>query len=72
MTIIPTHNIPSETEVIITWSESDSDDILEYIVNVREYSMRGGSDRVLMDSIDGYPLLTTDKEHTVKSLGKIY
>ena len=69
--MIATHNVTSETEVIITWSESDSDDILEYIVNVREYSMRGGSDGLLMDPINGYPLLTTDTEHIVKSLSKI-
>ena len=67
-----TLTVDSETEVTIDWTASDSisDDVLEYIVNVRKYTSNSAG-KVVMESIDGYPRQTRDTQLTVKSLGEL-
>ena len=73
--ITPTSETPtvnSDTNVIIDWTTSDSisDDVLEYIVDVRKYTSNGDGE-VVMKSIAGYPLQTPDTQLTVESLGEL-
>ena len=67
-----TLTVDSDTEVIIDWTTSDSisDDVLEYIMDVRKYTSNR-DEKVVMESIDGYPLQTPDTQLTVKSLGEL-
>ena len=68
---IPT--VASDSEVTIDWTTSDSvsGDVLEYIVNVREYTSAGDGS-VEKKSIDGYPRQTSDTLLTVESLSELY